>query len=150
MDSSVRSLKGCNNIYCCTWTSTFFRFKVSLVKNTVKLSHTTKGRWSISSTKRGTGSTTQSKSIQKWMGNVKNQETIWFLSWSKYQNRMIWNRRGQHIALKWWHLSARVYGITTDDSNLGLTQMNFARLAARRDLNFIYTSLPRVSHTVTV
>jgi len=110
----------------------FFRVKVNSVKNMVKLSHTTKRRWSINSTKRGRGSTTQSKSIQKWMGNLKNQETIWFSSWSKYQNGMTWNRMGQHIALKWWHLSARVYGITTDDPSLGLTQMNIGYTGCKK------------------
>jgi hypothetical protein len=33
---------GCDTIYCCTWTPTFFRVKVSWVKNIVKLSHATK------------------------------------------------------------------------------------------------------------
>jgi hypothetical protein len=64
MECSDCGLLGCDNIYCCTWTPTFFWVKVSLVKNMVKLSHATKGRWSISSTKREIGNTTQSKSIQ--------------------------------------------------------------------------------------
>jgi hypothetical protein len=72
-------------------------------------------------------------------------------SWSKYLNGRTWK---QNIPMKWWNPPARTQSITTDDLSLGiirqLTQLNFGYTVARRDLKSIYTSLPRVTHTVTV
>jgi hypothetical protein len=144
MDCSDCGLLGCGTINYCTWTPTFFKVKMSWVKNMVKLRHATKGRWSISSKKRGTGNTTQSKSIQMWMENEKNQETKWFFSLWKYQTRMTWTRMKAAYCAKMITpvcKSARHHNrwpqSQSDTKNCGY-------MAARRDLKFIYITLQTV------
>ena len=89
----------------------------------VKPWHTRKVVYQFHKTRKREHNTVQiNTKVNRKCEESRNNMVLFMVKISK-QNDM--KRMGQCTAIKWWHLTARVHGITTDDPSHGLTQMNF-------------------------